>query len=134
LLTSVDTNVVLRRIVRDDPAQLELAIAVFASGGVYITRTVLVEVEWVLRSVYKWQRARVIDALEQLIHIEGVILEDEARSHWAIDRYRAGADLADMLHLAASHVADRFATFDTGVAPRAGQEPGILIDTLIVGT
>ena len=86
MLTSVDTNVVLRRIVRDDPAQLELAIAIFAGGRIYITRTVLVELEWVLRSVYKWHRSRVGDALEQLIRIDGVVLEDETRSHWAIDR------------------------------------------------
>ncbi|MBV8973235.1 MAG: hypothetical protein JO290_13200 [Sphingomonadaceae bacterium] len=46
------------------------------------------------------------------------VVEREAVA-WAVTRYAAGADFADMLHLALSGEASRFATFDRDVAPYA---------------
>jgi predicted nucleic-acid-binding protein len=49
---------------------------------------------------------------------------------WAIDRLEAGADFADMMHIATAAGATRFVTFDRGVAKKAGATPPISIETL----
>ena len=52
-MRSFDTNVAVRLVVEDDPAQCERAGRAFrravAEGGVFFSATVLVEVAWVLR-------------------------------------------------------------------------------------
>jgi predicted nucleic-acid-binding protein len=130
MLSSVDTNILLRRITRDDPVQLEIAKAIFASDTVLIAHTVLLETAWVLRSFYKWSSARIAEAFESLLDLENVEIQEEAGVRWAIGRYASGADFADMLHVASSRPADRFITFDTKLAKQAGKTASIQIDTV----
>ena len=47
---------------------------------------------------------------------------------WAIDRLEAGADFADMMHIATAAGATSFATFDRGVEQKAGTAPPISIE------
>jgi hypothetical protein len=50
--------------------------------------------------------------------------------HRALDRYRHGADIADMLHLIGARGATRFTTFDRGLVKRAGANPPLAVETL----
>ncbi len=53
-MQAIDTNVLVRALVQDDPAQSAQASAVFRSGEpILIPTTVLLESEWVLRRLYK---------------------------------------------------------------------------------
>jgi predicted nucleic-acid-binding protein len=95
-----DTNVVVRLIVRDDEAQCRVAERIFraaiATGGAWIGSVVLVEVSWVLRVAYKFDRATIAATLRRLAGTEGVYLEDAATTELALGGYENGsADFSD---------------------------------------
>lgn len=128
-MVAVDTNVVVRLLTEDDPAQAAKARALFASGTVFVATTVLLETEWVLRGLYKLEGRRVVDALEALISLPNVRCQDEPAARWAIAWRRQGLDFADALHLAVGRDAERFATFDRAMvrrAARAGAVPAVV--------
>lgn len=91
--------------------------------------SVLLETEWVLRSSYKWPRARIGEALAMLIDLP-TLREAPLGIGWAIERFASGADFADMLHLAAAGAAEGFVTFDRRLAKAAGQDTPVPIETL----
>ncbi len=99
-MTSFDTNVAVRLLVEDDPAQCERAERAFrsalAQGGVFFSVVVLVEVAWVLRVACKQDRVTIAAALRKLVGTEGVTIEHDAIVRRAILEYEAGsADFSD---------------------------------------
>lgn len=99
-MEAFDTNVVVRLCVRDDEEQYRRAEPLFrratAGGGAWLSSVVLVEVAWVLRVAYKFDRPTVAATLRNLIAIEGVHLEDDATTRLALAAFEAGsADFAD---------------------------------------
>ena len=128
-MRALDTNVVTRFLIRDDPEQTETADRLM-SESVMITSTVLLETVWVLASFYRRTRAEVAAALKVLIEQSNVTIPNQEGVCWAIDRMATGADFADMLHLADAAGADHFATFDRGVARKAGVHAPVAIETL----
>ncbi len=111
-MRAVDTNVVVRYLTGDDPVQAEKVRALIGSEPVFVPRTVLLEVEWVLRGVYKMSSERIIPALRALAGLPGVSVEDPALVAKAMDWAGAGMDFADALHLAAASGCVWFLTFD----------------------
>ena len=79
---------------------------------VFVLRTVLLEVEWVLRSVYDLPSKRIILALRALAGLPGVSVEDAGLVAKAFDWTEAGMDFADALHLAVAAECEGFLTFD----------------------
>ena len=62
-MLAVDTNVVVRLLTGDNPAQAARARAIFQRETVFVVKTViLVETEWVLRSLYRFDAIRILDA------------------------------------------------------------------------
>lgn len=121
MLTAIDTNIVIRLIVEDDPRQLKIVEALLKSHQLAIPHTVLLETEWVLRSFYRWSGARINQALTLLLDLENVSITEETCVRTALARHAAGADFADMMHLATSAYADRFVTFDASLQRHAAQ-------------
>ena len=121
-MRSVDTNIVIRLLLRDDPAQVVLVDTLVAEGGLIMSLTVLIEVEWVLRAVYRLDRPAVSNLLTLLVDIEGIDVLDPPGVRWALGRHAAGADLADMIHLIATE-GDAFVTLDRRLASDAGPSP-----------
>lgn len=119
----VDTNVIVRYLTGDDPAQAAKARAVIGRKPVFLPRTVLLEVEWVLRGVYELPSAQVIPALRALAGLPGVSVEDAGLVARAMDWAEAGMDFADALHLAAAAECEGFLTFDRRFA-RSGTRLG----------
>jgi predicted nucleic-acid-binding protein len=126
-LISVDTNVLLRLITSDDDEQFRIASEFVEDSDIYVSLLALVECEWVLRSGYGWSVARIADALRALLSAPRVHAELPNMALWGIERYRAGADFTDMIHLVASRDADGFATFDRRLQQRAGAEAPVPI-------
>ena len=89
-------------------------------------RTVLLEVEWVLRGVYDLPSDQVIPALRAFAGLPGVSVEDASLVAKAMDWAEAGMDFADALHLAAAAECEGFMTFDKRLA-RFGRLSGIPI-------
>jgi predicted nucleic-acid-binding protein len=116
---ALDTNVVVRFLTRDDPAQASRAKALIETGSTFLPRTVVLETEWVLRTTYRFERAAVTAALTKLLRLPGVDIEDRSTIVRALDWSRQGLDFADALHLATSAQAEAFATFDRALRRRA---------------
>jgi predicted nucleic-acid-binding protein len=119
---SIDTNVVIRLIVRDDMTQFRKAQIFLDTNQVFVGFCVLMECEWVLRSQYQMQRLEVNAALGAFIRLGPVHVADREGLNWAIERHADGADFADMLHLLDAGSSEGFATFDGSLQKNAGTE------------
>jgi predicted nucleic-acid-binding protein len=124
---TLDTNVVVRLLIGDDPQQTPIAEQAFldaiASGGVYLPDVVLAEVAWVLRG-YDLERTTRYQLLERLVRTRGVVVDDIDAVIDALEQFRLGGDLADQLILAraASTGALPVLSFDRRFAASAGVE------------
>ncbi len=118
-MTSVDTNVLVRFLVNDNPGQNRRARKLVESGDVRISPTVLLEAEWVLRSLYAQEAGRIHESFRRLLGLPGVLADEPQRVERALAWYDAGLDFADALHLAFAGRGTSFATFDTKLARRA---------------
>ena len=78
-MRTLDTNVIVRLLVGDDPRQTPIAEQAFleaiASGGVYLPDVVLAEVAWVLRG-YGLERQVRHGLLERLVRTRSVVVDD----------------------------------------------------------
>jgi predicted nucleic acid-binding protein len=126
-MLAVDTNVVIRFLTLDDPKQGERAKNLFQREEIWLPKTVLLETDWVLRSLYGFTPAAIAEALEKLVALPNVACEDLGAVSAAIGWLRKGIEFADSLHLASSSRAGRFATFDEKFAKRARSVTGIEI-------
>ena len=111
-MRAVDTNILARFYLRDDTAQARVAEGVLSAGDVFVPKTVILELEWVLRYVADQPEDKVIDCLAHLIALPGITVEDRDEIEAALGRCRNGIDFADALHLAASKACTELLTFD----------------------
>jgi predicted nucleic-acid-binding protein len=118
-MIALDTNVIVRVITRDDPAQAARAAALMRKGSLRLSKTVLLETEWVLRYTYAYDAPSINRALTTLVGLENLSLEDATAVEAAIAWHARGMDFADALHLASAAPAPRFATFDRRLAKKA---------------
>jgi predicted nucleic-acid-binding protein len=117
---AVDTNILARYYLRDDAAQGRIAASVLSAGDVFVPKTVILELEWVLRYVADQSENSVIECLAHLVALPGVTVEDRDEIEVALSHCRSGIDFADALHLAASKSCSELLTFDDrGYARRA---------------
>lgn len=128
-MRAIDTNVVARLIVGDDEAQAVTAQEVVREG-VLVPITVVMELGWLLERRYALGRADAHAAIEAFLSADTVSVHDRDLMGWALDRYRRGKPLADMLHIVASAGADSFATFDSGVKNQAGAASPVPVEVL----
>lgn len=129
LVKAVDTNIVARALTQDDPVQSPIADRVLAAGA-FIPLTVLLETGWLLRSRYGLSRAAIVDMLSTLCELPSVTVDEEDGVRWALAKYAASGDIADLIHLVSARQSSAFVTFDAGVARAAGSDSPIPIETL----
>jgi predicted nucleic-acid-binding protein len=120
-MLSVDTNVVVRLLVNDDPRQGAQARRLFESDQIWIGVTVLLESAWVLESVYGLDSGEAARALRGLLGLPNVHVEDAAAIATALDAAGSGLELADAMHLVRAPGDSEFVTFDRALA-RAGNK------------
>ncbi len=112
-MLAIDTNVILRFLVNDDATQAAHARTWVSTESVRISRTVLLETEWVLRGAYGFARNAIAAALRDFAGLPNVTLENPAVVAQALDGFDHGMDFADALHLAAaSATCSGLASFD----------------------
>ena len=88
----------------------------------YVPVTVVLELEWVLRSRYGYSPRAIADAMEKLAILENAIVGEQAAVVAAAKKLRQGWEFADALHHALAAGCDDFATFDTNLARRARRD------------
>jgi len=109
---ALDTNLVVRLVTNDDPRQAARVARLIEREAVYLPKTVVLESEWVLRHAYGLEPEVIRAALEKLLGLAQLTVEEGDTVHQALAWYGAGFDFADALHLASSRCTDAFATFD----------------------
>jgi predicted nucleic-acid-binding protein len=92
---AVDTNVLVRAAVRDDPEQTDAATRIMARAEVLaITVSSLCEFVWVLRSVYGYRAPKIAEAIGILLSAENVET-NRASAEAGLAMLDAGGDFAD---------------------------------------
>ena len=101
-MVGLDTNVLVRFLVQDDPEQAKLALDLVsglteAAPG-FVCREVLVELVCVLERAYGLGRTDIAQALDGLLEARELVIEAADRVALAADRYRkGGAGFADQM-------------------------------------
>jgi predicted nucleic-acid-binding protein len=114
----VDTNVLVRFFVADDPEQFELARALVAGAGqdgLFVNVVVLAELYWVLDRAYHKPKADILAVIEGLLEFREFIVDQRDLVLDALAAVRAtNADFPDALigMIDAQAGCDRTVTFD----------------------
>src|SRR5258708_3632133 len=129
-MLAIDTNVIVRFLTRDHPQQSRKAKALIDSEHVFVCTTVLLETEWVLRSIYEFTQTEIVKAFTAFAGLPNVIVEDAAMIAKALDWTARGMDFADALHLANAQGSDVFVSFDRRFVRTAKEISDIAVRTL----
>ena len=130
-MIAVDTSVLSRYILHDTPTEHEAAAKFLSTNSCAVGWSVLIELGWVLERSAGLPRHEVIDAIWAITNLDQVSVPDQEKLDWVLERYAAGADFADMIHLvAAMGGSSEFATFDRKLEKQAGQNTPLPIQTL----
>jgi predicted nucleic-acid-binding protein len=124
-MRAVDTNLLVRLLVRDDPAQVKLAEA-FVAGGAWVSHLVLAETIWVLDAVHERTPAQIGKAIELLLNHEHLALQEPDVVARALTQFRARPTVgfSDCLVLELARKAGHLplGTFDRSLSKLSGAE------------
>jgi predicted nucleic-acid-binding protein len=124
-MRAVDTNLVVRLLVRDDARQTRIAER-FISGSVWVSHLVLAETVWVLDAVYERSAEQIATAVEMLLNHRELTLQDVDVVANALEKFRARPVLgfADCLVVEIARKAGHLplGTFDRNLAVLEGTE------------
>lgn len=123
-MAALDTNILVPYLVEDDARQLAAAkrlirAAVRADETLFVPVTVMLEMEWVLRSSFGFTKPDVVMAFSRLLSTVELSFESEAAIEVALALYqRSAADFSDCIHVGLAHSAGQSPlwTFDKSAA------------------
>lgn len=129
-MAALDTNILLRFLLQDDAAQSQAATrlvnaAVAAGQTLYLPISVTLELEWVLRSRFKLDKAAVAQTFSGLLDAVELRFEAMGALEWALSQYESSsADFADCIHAALAAQAGELPlwTFDKGAGKLHGAQ------------
>ena len=124
-MEAIDTNVLIRYITGDNKAQLKKATQLIESGEPkLINPIVLVELSWVLSSVYSLSRKTIAETLKDINSCGFFLFRRPKPVTAAIDHFASGYDLADamIVNLNTEDGAPTTYTFDKKAARLSGYE------------
>jgi predicted nucleic-acid-binding protein len=118
-MIAVDTNILVRVVTNDNAAQAKRAAALLTKERIFIPKTVILEMEWVLRYAYGLERSSILKAFQGILGLPNVQAEDAPNVSQALNWYESGLDFADALHLASGSDSGKFVTFDDKLCKKA---------------
>lgn len=86
-MRAVDTNVLVRLVVRDSPEQVRLAESFIASGA-WVSHLVLAEAMWVLDAVYDRTPEQIAGAIDMLLNHKDLTIQDAEVAAAALEHFR----------------------------------------------
>ena len=127
-MAALDTNVLLRFLLHDEPRQAAAATrliraALDAGETFYVPVSVALELEWVLRSRFGMDKTQVVQTYSGLLQSVELRFENTGALEWALIQYEeANADFADCMHISLVSMADEqpLWTFDKAAAKLPG--------------
>ena len=95
-MIGLDTNILVRYLVQDDPGQAETATHLIESrctpeDPAFISSLVLAELAWVLRGPYGYQRSQIAGALRQILRTVEFAFEEPAVAWAALAEFESGS-------------------------------------------
>ena len=122
-MRAIDSNVLVRLLTQDDPAQ-SAAAAAFIEPGAWISHVVLVEAAWVLGSVYNRSPVQIASGIEKLLGHDRLVVQDADVVTAALTRFRSRPSIgfSDCLVLEIARKAGHLplGTFDRSLAKLDG--------------
>jgi predicted nucleic-acid-binding protein len=117
-MIGLDTNVLARYYVQDasdaeTQHQHESARKLIESGEpLMVCKTVLLELEWVMRGYYGFSPAEIATVMQHLLSLSHVVVEERESIVQTMSHASAGLEFADALHLSSYRDCERMASFD----------------------
>ena len=130
-MIGLDTNVLARYYVEDkkdvEAERQRLAARRLIESGrpLMVCKTVILELEWVLRGYYGFVQGEVVSVLRHLLALAHVTIEDRSTVEHALSHCDAGIDLADALHHASYRACASMASFDDRKFARRAKKLGL---------
>ena len=132
-MIGLDTNVLARYYLGGHEADTATARQQQAArrlleGGqpLHVAKTVLLELEWVMRGAYQSTREQFAGVLDHLLSSPQVSVEDRLSVEAALVGHRNGLDFADALHHATYRTCDAMASFDDRKFGRRANKLGLV--------
>ena len=137
-MIGLDTNVLARYYI-DDEADVEaqrqrLAARRLIESGqpLMVSKSVVLELEWVMRGYYSFNQAEVTRVIRHLLEQTGITVEGRDAVEQALSNCEAGIDFADALHHASYKSCDSVATFDDRKFARRAKKLGLAPAVVVV--
>lgn len=118
-MIAIDTNILVRLVTNDNPEQVQRAAKLLQDNEIFVSKTVILELEWVLHFSYDLERSIISSTVQKILTTDNFTIEDSAAIEQSLQWYQQGMDFADALHLASSLHADKFASFDKKLRNKA---------------
>lgn len=118
-MITIDTNIIVRFLTHDDAKQYKKAFTIFNSNEIFITDTVILETEWVLRFSYEYTSEDICNAFIGLFGLKNIHLSDPTFISQAIEWHKTGVDFADAMHLTQYQQYEKLYTFDKKFSRKA---------------
>ncbi|OLP61341.1 hypothetical protein BJF93_21465 [Xaviernesmea oryzae] len=115
---AIDTNILVRLLVLVDEEQTRIAEDLLLHSRLVIMWSVLLETEWILRSVVKADRKTVNEKFRFLLTMPSLEVEQPEEMARVLDLHEAGMDFADAMHVVLAGTRT-FITFDRALVRRA---------------
>jgi predicted nucleic-acid-binding protein len=124
-MIAVYTNIIVRVLTGDDQRQARRAVKLMEKNDIFISKTVILETEWVLRHAYGIDSDMIITGFQKLFGLANATVEDSWSIFQALNWYKEGLDFADALHMASSLRSSHFTTFDKSLIRKSSIIKGI---------
>ena len=137
-MIGLDTNVLARYYIDDETdaeAQRQRLAArrLIESGQpLMVSKSVVLELEWVMRGYYSFNQAEVTRVIRHLLAQTRITVEDRDTVEQAVSNCEAGIDFADALHHASYKSCDSVATFDDRKFARRAKKLGMAPAVVVV--
>ena len=137
-MIGLDTNVLARYYIDDDAdAQAQrqrLAARRLVESGqpLMVSKSVILELEWVMRGYYGFDQGEVASVVRHLLEQAHITVEDRDAIERALSNCEAGIDFADALHHTSYISCDSVATFDDRKFARRARKLGLAPAVVVV--
>jgi predicted nucleic-acid-binding protein len=137
-MIGLDTNVLARYYIEDKAdaqAQRQRVVArrLIESGQpLMVCKTVVLELEWLMRGYYGFSQAEAISVLRHLLALSHITVEDRDAVEQALSSFDAGIDLADALHHASYRSCTSMASFDDRRFARRAKKLGLAPNVMLL--
>lgn len=128
-MIGLDTNILVRYFIKDDPQQTRLAVnlifSLSPSEPGWIGVAIFMELDWVMNNLLKMKKDRVVEIFDTLLASRELVVENGETVREALHLYRfRNTDFSDCLIAASARAAgcSRTVTFDWVAARDAGME------------